>query len=412
MYASAIRVRITQFGMENDMKVESWPIDKVIPYDKNPRINKKAVQFVVNSIRKFGFRQPIVVDKDGIIIVGHTRLLAAYELGYKEVPVHVALDLTPEQIRAYRIADNKTAEKAEWDMDLLKFEIGELPDVDMTEFGFDQKELDDLFDDDDENEKDSPPLIDKADELQKKWKTELGQLWQLGEHQILCGDSIKDDDVKRLMGDDKATICWTDPPWNVSYVGKSKNALTIENDNLGDNFGEFADGFCKGICEALVPGGILYMAMSAQEWGVIMTALEGAGFHWSSTIIWNKSTMVMSRKDYHTKYEPIWYGWRGDAPRVVPLLDRTQTDVWDIERPSKSEEHPTMKPVELVTRALKNSSAKGSIVFEPFSGSGTTIIACEQTGRKCRAIELSPGYVAVALQRWADATGQTPVIID
>ena len=287
--------------------------------------------------------------------------------------------------------------------------------------GADKKELDlDLWAG--EPPDDVEPQIDKAEELREKWGVELGQLWKLGEHRIICGDCTDKAVVDRVMGEEKAIICWTDPPWNVNYGGsfndtRTDNPLgwkkrTIMNDNLGDHFGEFAEEFCKTIHDTLVPGGILYMAMSAQEWGLIMQILEDIGFHWSSTIIWAKDSLVVSRKDYHTQYEPIWYGWKDDAARVRKVEDRKQSDLWNIPRPKRSDEHPTMKPIELVERSIRNSSYVGDIVYEPFSGSGTTIIASERSGRICRAIELAPAYVAVAIQRWVDVTGGTPELVE
>ena len=262
---------------------------------------------------------------------------------------------------------------------------------------------------------DVEPQIEKADELQEKWQVKTGQIWQLNNHRIICGDCNDPAVVQALMGEEKATICWVDPPWNVSY-GRSGNDLysdrTIVNDNLGEEFGAFADKFCNGIHDVLVPGGMLYMAMSAQEWGLIMTQLEESGFHWSSTIIWAKDCLVVSRKDYHTQYEPLWYGWRDDGPRVCEFKDRKQSDLWAIPRPKVSELHPTTKPVELVERSLNNSSRLGDIVYEPFCGSGTTIIASERLGRVCRAIEVDAKYVAVSIQRWADVTGLEPELMN
>jgi len=303
----------------------------------------------------------------------------------------------------------------------------------------DKEKLDDLFDMiDTENERvlkmldelakrehldygkptleDVEPQIEKADELQEKWNVQTGQIWQLGKHKIICGDCNDPTVVQALMGEEKATICWTDPPWNVNMGSGdthlySKRDRTIINDNLGDEFGAFAEKFCQGIYDALVPGGMLYMVMSAQEWGLIMNQLGETGFHWSSTIIWAKDQLIISRKDYHTQYEPIWYGWRDDAARVCELTDRKQSDLWQIPRPKVSEEHPTMKPVELVERSLNNSSRVGDIVYEPFCGSGTDIIACERLNRKCRAIEIEPKYVAVSIQRWVDVTGGVPELL-
>jgi DNA modification methylase len=244
--------------------------------------------------------------------------------------------------------------------------------------------------------------MDKAEELREKWGTERGQLWAVGAHKILCGDCCDEATVDRLLGGDKCHICWTDPPWNVAY-GESSHPTwkkrSIQNDNLGAEFPAFASQFCTIIAESLLPGAPIYMAMSAQEWPVIHGALAQAGFHWSSTIIWVKDHAVLSRKDYHTRYEPLWYGWRDGAARLCKVGDRRQNDVWEIDRPKRSDEHPTMKPVELVARSLTNSSQPGDLVFEPFLGSGTTAVAAEQTGRACRAIELEPKYVAVTLER-------------
>jgi DNA modification methylase len=318
---------------------------------------------------------------------------------------------------AYLAADNEIAKRSDPDLEALNAIVRKLHDesTELSELAFGStEELLQLLSPSSESDADAEPQIDKAEELRVQWGVETGQLWQLGDHRLLCGDSTKPEDVARLMGGEKAVICWTDPPWNVAYGASdhpSYRKREIINDNLGAGFNDFATEFCLRIKETLVAGGMLYMAMSAQEWGLIMQVLAECGFHWSSTIIWNKSHPVMSRKDYHTKYEPIWYGWSDGAPRVNPLEDRRQCDVWDIPRPTRSEEHPTMKPVELVTRSLRNSSKHGAVVYEPFCGSGTTIIAAEQLGRKCYAMEISPGYVAVILERYSQSTGKRPQLI-
>lgn len=242
------------------------------------------------------------------------------------------------------------------------------------------------------------------------------------QHRLICGDCTDPAVVARLLGDEKAPICWTDPPWNVAYGSAFdqqrpdaekylgwKNR-TILNDNLGDKFPEFVDKFAKIIHDALVPGGILYMAMGAQEWPTVDATLRVNGFHWSSTIIWTKDSLVVSRKDYHTQYEPLWYGWRDDAARVCEVTDRTQSDVWPIPRPKVSELHPTTKPVPLVERSLANSSRLGDLVFEPFAGSGTTCVAAERLGRRSAAIELAPEYAAVVIERLVQ-TGLEPLLI-
>jgi DNA modification methylase len=397
------------------VNVENTAISKIKPYENNPRINEKAVEKVANSLREFGFQQPIVVDKDGVIIVGHTRLKAAEMLGLKEVPVLVAKDLTEAQVKAYRLADNKTAEFSEWDMDLLAFELEGLEafDFDMLPFGFE------IAGEVTEDDFDADEAISEIEEEGYEPFTKLGQIWKLGNHRLLCGDSTKQEDVDRLMDGKLAAMVFTDPPWNVNYGAvDEKNAQgykprTILNDSMGtEDFKEFMQQAFSCMSKASEPGAMTYVVMSAQEWGNVMLALSENDYHWSSTIIWNKDRLVLSRKDYHTKYEPIWYGWKSDGPRNYPLADRKQSDVWDIDRPSKSDEHPTMKPIELVARAIKNSSGIGSNVLDLFGGSGTTLIAAEKTGRKCFMMELDPKYCDVIIRRWEELTGEKAELLD
>lgn len=379
------------------------------PYEKNPRKNDEAVKYVAESIKEFGFKVPIVIDKDGVIVAGHTRYKAAKKLNLKEVPCIVADDLTDEQIKAFRLADNKVAEKAEWDFELLGDELDDLFTFDMTLFGFDEfaeeEEPAEIVEDDYDI---SPPEEPKA---------KRGDIYKLGNHRLMCGDSTSIDDVGLLMGGEKASMGFTDPPWNVNYGAvKEGNAQgyrprTILNDFMGtEDFKEFMNKAFASLNFAMKDGAMTYVVMSAQEWGNMMLTLAQNNYHWSSTIIWNKDSLVLSRKDYHTKYEPIWYGWK-EGSRLCPLEDRKQSDVWDIPRPKKSEEHPTMKPVELVARAITNSSKKGDIVIDLFGGSGTTLIASEQTGRCCRMMELDPKYVDVIVNRWEQLTGKQAELI-
>jgi DNA modification methylase len=257
--------------------------------------------------------------------------------------------------------------------------------------------------------------MDRADELLEKWGVEAGQIWAAGAHRIACGDCCDEAVVDRLLAGLKCQLCWTDPPWNIGIgVGNNprwRSRTPMLNDHLGVEFPAFASQFSTIIAQCLLPGAPVYMAMSAQEWPTIDQALRLAGFHWSSTIIWVKDHAVLSRKDYHTRYEPLWYGWKDGASRLVKLADRKQNDVWEILRPIRSEEHPTMKPVELVARALTNSSHAGDLVFEPFLGSGTTAVAAEQTGRICYAVELESKYVAVSLERLA-GMGLEPKVVE
>ena len=414
------------------------PIASLRKWRKNPRKNDRAVPQVARSIRKYGFVSPVVVwQSHDRIVAGHTRVLAmesilASEPGFVPrdapgiglVPVRFHEFTDEAEANAYALADNRLNETAEWDQALLAEVMKELHTADealLAETGFSDRELKDLLDDSASGSGgaggEGADQVDRAHELQKKWRTESGQLWLIPSnrtegkaHRLLCGDSTRNDVVGRVMEGARATWCWTDPPWNVAYGASDHptwKSREILNDNLGDKFPAFCQAFIEQIKASVLPGAMLYMAMSAQEWPVIDGALRAAGFHWSSTIIWKKDRLVLSRKDYHTQFEPIWYGWEGSAPRLRPLEDRTQSDVWEIDRPSRSDEHPTMKPIELVARALTNSTRPGDLGFEPFSGSGTTLLAAEQTGRLCHAMELDRKYVAVALERLA-LTGLRP----
>ena len=388
------------------MDIVEKRLDEIYPYENNPRKNDEAVEAVANSIREFGFKQPIVVDANGVIIVGHTRYNAAQELGLETVPVLVASDLNEEQAKAYRLADNKTNELAEWDFQLLSEELEGL-EMDMEQFGFEMPD----FTVDNEVVEDEPP------EPPEEPKAKLGDIYQLGRHRLMCGDSTVLTDVQKLMDGKQADMVFTDPPWNVNYGADDNNGSykprQIINDYMDtDDFKEFMNGAFLCMNDASKSGAMVYVVMSAQEWGNLMLTLCDNGFHWSSTIIWNKDRLVLSRKDYHTKYEPIWYGWKEGEARLCPLLDRKQSDVWDFERPTRSDEHPTMKPVALVAKAIKNSSHKGNLVLDLFGGSGTTLIACEETDRDCFMMELDPKYVDVIVTRWENMTGQKAVLLD
>lgn len=394
------------------MEIVMKKVDELIPYVNNPRHNDHAVDTVASSIKNFGFKVPIVIDRFNEIVTGHTRLKASIKLGYEEVPCIVADDLTDEQIKAFRLADNKVSELAEWDFELLEAELG-LLDFDMEQFGFDMDEFD--FDaDGDEVVEDDFEIEEPEQPISK-----IGDVYQLGRHRLMCGDSTKEDDVAKLMNGEKADMVFTDPPWNVNYGAVEKgNAMgykprTIMNDFMGEeDFKNFMDGTFASMNFASKEGCMTYVVMSAQEWGNMMLTLANNDYHWSSTIIWNKDRLVMSRKDYHTKYEPIWYGWKTGDGRLHPLTDRKQSDVWDIDRPSVSELHPTMKPIELVARAIQNSSNKNDIVLDLFGGSGTTLIACEQTKRTNYSMELDPKYVDVIINRWEELTGLEAELVE
>lgn len=392
------------------MQIELLQIEKLIPYANNARNNEKAVDKVAASIKEFGFRNPIIIDKNNEIIAGHTRLLAAKKLGLKEVPTIRADDLTPEQVKAFRIADNKTAEYSEWNFELLAQELEELKlaDYDLSLTAFDLSECEKLLDllkEVNNRNKDDDFDI----ELPEEPVTKRGDIWLLGKHRLMCGDACSESDVAALMREDFADMVFTDPPWNVNYGATehpSWKQRTILNDSMTtEEFKKFLDSAFKVMNKFSKPGCMTYVVMSAQEWGNLMLSLKENGYHWSSTIIWNKDRLVLSRKDYHTKYEPIWYGWSDGSARLHPLTDRQQCDVWDIPRPSVSELHPTTKPVELVVRAIKNSSNMKDIVLDLFGGSGTTLIACEETDRRCRMMELDEKYADVIVKRYIDKVG-------
>jgi DNA modification methylase len=392
------------------LQIELLQIEKLIPYANNARNNEKAVDKVAASIKEFGFRNPIIIDKNNEIIAGHTRLLAAKKLGLKEVPTIRADDLTAEQVKAFRIADNKTAEYSEWNFELLAQELEELKlaDYDLSLTAFDLSECEKLLDLLKEvNNKNKDDDFDI--QLPEEPVTKRGDIWLLGKHRLMCGDACSESDVAALMREDFADMVFTDPPWNVNYGATehpSWKQRTILNDSMTtEEFKKFLDSAFKVMNKFSKPGCMTYIVMSAQEWGNLMLSLKENGYHWSSTIIWNKDRLVLSRKDYHTKYEPIWYGWSDGSARLHPLTDRQQCDVWDIPRPSVSELHPTTKPVELVVRAIKNSSNMKDIVLDLFGGSGTTLIACEETDRRCRMMELDEKYADVIVKRYIDKVG-------
>ncbi len=371
------------------------PMAEIIPYEHNPRQNDQAVPAVMESIRQCTYINNIVVDEGNVILAGHTRYKALQRLGYAEVEVCRVSGLSEGQKRKYRLLDNKTGELAEWDFELLATEMEGL-DFEGFDFGFDQAgdaTIPEIVEDDaPDPDEDNPPFAQRGD------------VFLLGRHRLMCGDSTVSADICMLMDGALADCVFTDPPWNVNYGAAdhpSWKPRTILNDAMStEDFKAFMDAAYGQMAAAVKPGAMVYVVMSAQEWGNNMLTLSAAGFHWSSTIIWNKQQPVLSRKDYHTKYEPIWYGWKDGAPRLCPLTDRKQSDVWDIDRPRKSDEHPTMKPVALVARAILNSSAQKAVVLDLFGGSGTTLIACEQTGRSACMMELDPMYADVIVKRY------------
>lgn len=367
-------------------------IDKLIPYINNPRLNDGAVDKVASSIKNFGFKNPIIIDKDNEIIAGHTRLKAARKLGLDEVPTIKVEDLTDKQIKAFRIADNKTSEFAEWDMELLEIELEGLED----EFtGFDLDELDDLFHEENEVVEDDFEVEVPEEPISKR-----GDIWQLGRHRLMCGDSTSEDDVATLMDGDKADMYLTDPPYNLNYTGKTKDALKIQNDTMAnDDFRQFlVDAFAvaNGVMK---PGAVFYIWHADSEGYNFRGACFDTGWQVRQCLIWNKNSMVMGGQDYHWKHEPCLYGWKDGAGHLWNA-DRKQTTVLDFQRPTRNGEHPTMKPVTLFDYQIQNNTKGQDIVLDSFMGSGTTIMACEQNGRIAYGLELDPKYVDVIVNRY------------
>jgi DNA modification methylase len=408
--------------MDNDLKFDQHNANKG---------TERGKELLEQSVTELGAGRSILSDKNGQIIAGNKTLAAAQKAGLKVRVISTKrdelvvvqredLDLNDPSGEARRLAylDNRVAElDLAWDAEQIAEDAA--AGMDFDSLGFLDKELQSLLvslePELQEEKADVIELINHADELAGKWKVEEGQIWKLGNHRLAIGDCTDANVISALMENEKASICWTDPPWNVDYGGRIEedNAQgykkrTMKNDNLGDKFPEFMRASVKSIWDACEPGALIYLVMSAQEWPVIDKALRDKGFHWSSTIVWMKDQLVLSRKDYHTQFEPLWYGWKSDAARIREVMDRKQSDVWQIDRPKRSEEHPTMKPLLLVERSLMNSSLPGDVVLDPFVGSGTTLIMCEQLQRQCRAIELDPIYAAVTIERWHLMTGLLP----
>jgi DNA modification methylase len=391
---------------EDAVQIELRKLTDIKPYDKNPRHNDAAVDAVARSIKEFDFRQPIVLDELGIIIVGHTRYKAAIKLGMEEVPVHVAVGLSPEQARAYRIADNATGAIADWNQELLVQELVALQsmDVDLDSLGFSAAELDALIGGETQGQCDPDDIPAPPEEA----VTQPGDLWVLGSHKLVCGDSTDPAEIARLMDGEVATMLFGDPPWNVA-IGQDSNPRHrqrpgLQNDNLSaGDFRAFLDGFVSAV-KPFVKGDY-YCVLGASEWPTLDSVLRGHGYHWSATIIWVKDVFVLGRSKYHRRYEPIWFGWHSTCKSSFGDA-RDLDDVWEVARPKRSEEHPTMKPVELVCRALQNSSRMGDHVIDPFGGSGSTLIAAEQSKRKAHLMELEPRYCDVIVKRWESFTGE------
>jgi site-specific DNA-methyltransferase (adenine-specific) len=378
-----------------DSQIVMRKVAELKPYKNNPRKNDKAVDAVAASIKAFGFKQPIVIDVNDEVIAGDTRLKAAKKNGLDEVPCVVASDLTPEQVKAYRLADNKVGELAEWDWDLLAGEMHDLATVDMMQFGF-------------ELPKDEPETVEDEyeEELPNDSITNPGDIWQLGRHRLMCGDATSADSVQVLTGGTQMDMLLTDPPYNVAYTGKTSDALTIANDKQdADAFRAFLTDAFQAANGAMKPGAVFYIWHADSEGLNFRAACSAAGFTVRQCLIWCKNTMVLGRQDYQWKHEPCLYGWKDGAGHLW-ASDRKQTTILTFDRPLKNKEHPTMKPVKLFDYQIKNNTKGGDCVLDLFGGSGTTLIACEQNGRNAYVMELDPKYCDVIIHRWEKLTGE------
>ena len=382
------------------MEIKQMDIGAIVPYDKNPRNNDDAVEATANSIKEFGWQQPIVVDKNNVIIVGHTRHKAAQKLGLKQVPILVAESLSDEQVKAYRLADNKTGELADWNLEMLTEELSGIGNLDMSDFGFDLSEdEEEAIDDDYEVEVPEEP------------KSKLGQIYQLGRHRLMVGDSTDPDQVTKLMNGIKADLLLTDPPYNVGYTGKTKDQLKIENDHQEDEeFRAFLGKAFLAAKENMKAGAAFYVWHADMERYNFEGAARDVGWQIREVLIWNKSVITLGRQDYQWKHEPCLYGWNEGGSHAW-YSDRKQSTVLNFNKPNASKLHPTMKPVPLFDYQVKNSSKPGDAVLDLFGGSGTTMIACEQNDRDAYLMELDPKYADVIIDRWEEFTGKKAELI-
>lgn len=387
--------------MQTTERFEKVNIDRLVPYARNARTHsKEQILQIRSSLREFGFVNPIIVDKDLNIIAGHGRVLAAKAEGMTEVPCVFAEHLTEAQKRAYVLADNKLALNAGWDDELLALEFGELKglgfDLELTGFGVD--EIEKLFAADAGEVQDDD--FDLTAALEEAAFVLPGDVWTLGRHRLICGDATDADTVKKLMDGRKANLVLTDPPYNVSF--ESASGLKIKNDSMkAEQFYNFLLTAFKNLYENLADGGAFYCFHSDSEKVNFYRACVDAGFHYSTTCIWVKNALVLGRGDYQQMHEPVLYAFK-DTSKHKWYSDRKQTTIWNFDKPKKNTDHPTSKPLDLLAYPIQNSSQANGIVVDTFGGSGSTLIACEQSDRICNMLELDEKYASVILRRYAE----------
>jgi site-specific DNA-methyltransferase (adenine-specific) len=391
------------------LKITQKKVDSLIPYVKNSRTHSDAqVAQIAASIKEFGWTNPILVDGDNGIIAGHGRLMAARKLGYKEVPTIELADLTETQKRAYIIADNRLALNAGWDNEMLTIELNDLlaDGFALELLGFDPKELNALLE---------PEIVqgltdeDAVPDVPEEPKTKLGDIYQLGNHRLMCGDSTNVEAVVELTGGAGVDMLLTDPPYNVAYEGGT--GLTIQNDDMEDlQFRQFLRDAFVTADTVMKKGAVFYIWHADLEGYNFRGACQDAGWTVRQCLIWKKSSLVMGRQDYHWKHEPCLYGWKDGAGHLW-AADRKQTTILEFEKPSRNGEHPTMKPVALFEYQMLNNTKGGDMVLDLFGGSGTTMLAAEKHGRHAYLMELDPKYCDVIVKRWEDFTGKTAVLL-
>ena len=386
------------------IQIEHVEVVKLIPYARNSRTHSPAqVKQIAASIREFGFMNPVLIDATNTIIAGHCRVMAAEHLQLQSVPCVRHEHLTEAQRRAYVIADNKLAMNADWDEEMLKVELDDLhmEGVDVGMLGFDPDELSKAMKLDDKE-----VVEDEIPEPPAEAITKQGDLWLLGEHRLVCGDSTKAEDVHKLFDGAKADLMLTDPPYNVDYTGKTKDALKVANDSMKDaDFRQFLFD-CFALAFGSMKSGASYYVFHADSEGYnFRGAVKDCGQTVRQCLIWVKNSLVMGRQDYQWQHEPCLYGWKDGASHGW-YSDRKQTTLLRFDRPTQSSDHPTMKPVQMFAYLLGNSTAPQGLAYDPFLGSGTTLIAAEQLGRKCYGMELSPQYCDVIVKRWETLTGK------
>lgn len=388
--------------MEKEMQYYLADVSELIPYVRNARTHSEAqVSQIAASIREFGFLSPILVAEDNTILAGHGRLAAALKLGLKKVPCVKENHLTETQKRAYIIADNKLSLNAGWDNELLAVELSELEgaDFNLDLLGFDEAELSSIFDADKDVSEDD---FDVEKELEEPCFSKTGDIWMLGKHRVICGDATKLETFKTLLEDTKVNLVVTDPPYNVNYEG---SAGKIKNDNMEDDkFYQFLFNSFVNMEQAMADDASIYVFHADTEGLNFRKAFQDAGFYLSGCCIWKKPSLVLGRSPYQWQHEPCLYGWKKKGKHKW-YAGRKETSVWEFEKSKKNADHPTMKPIALLAYPIKNSSMTNSLVLDPFAGSGSTLIACEQTGRICYAIELDEKYCDVIVKRYIEQVG-------